>query len=280
MTTAELWLLRILCREHVADAVEQLDVALLGVLLEGRDKGPAHGARGLLGDHGVGRGLVVLGAREHDDVGGARLGLDGLVVAVVAAQRLAGEADDGRDGAAEVAARVRRDGAQRARARLGHQVGLLEHALGRVDVRQVHGRARVARVEDGREPHTRLQGPDHDIVDIVVHNVAVGLEVDGINNLVISVVLVTVQVLRLSSVAGKVEEERVVGLSALHQPLHGAYDVGLCGLLHGVGCVVGQDDHVLHLVVVSLDQKGRQIPHVVDAAAQLILLPDVVDSHQ
>jgi hypothetical protein len=40
VAAGELRLLRVLCRQLVSDAVEELDVALLGVLLEGCDKGP------------------------------------------------------------------------------------------------------------------------------------------------------------------------------------------------------------------------------------------------
>lgn len=253
VTTTELWLLRVLCSQHVADAIEQLDVALARVLLEGRDKGPAHGARGLLGNHGVGRRLVVLAAGKHDHVGRRRLGLDGLVVAVVAAQGLVGEAHDGRNDAADVAARVGRDGAQGALARLGGQVGLLEHALGRVDVGQVHGGARVARVENGRKPHAGLKRLDHNVVNVVVDNVAGRLVIDGINDLVVPIVLVAVQVLGLSSVAREMQKQRVVGLGPINQPLHGAYNVGFCGLPDGIGHVVGQDDHVLHFVIVPLN---------------------------
>jgi len=43
MAARELRTLRITRGELVADAVEQLDVALLGILLEGRHKGPGHG---------------------------------------------------------------------------------------------------------------------------------------------------------------------------------------------------------------------------------------------
>jgi hypothetical protein len=40
MATAQLWLLGILCREFVSDAVEELDVALLRILLHGGNEGP------------------------------------------------------------------------------------------------------------------------------------------------------------------------------------------------------------------------------------------------
>ena len=54
MTARELGLLGVLGLELVADAVEQLHVALLGPLLERRDERPRHGARGLGRDRRVG----------------------------------------------------------------------------------------------------------------------------------------------------------------------------------------------------------------------------------
>jgi hypothetical protein len=54
MATRQLRPLGVARGQLVADAVEQLDVALLRVLLERRDKGPRHGARGLGCDGGVG----------------------------------------------------------------------------------------------------------------------------------------------------------------------------------------------------------------------------------
>ncbi len=53
MTTAQLRLLRVLRLQLRADAVQQLDVALLRVLLERGDECPGHGAGGLAGDLGV-----------------------------------------------------------------------------------------------------------------------------------------------------------------------------------------------------------------------------------
>lgn len=47
MAARQLRLLGILGLEDVADAVEELDVALLGVRLDRRDEGPRHGAGGL-----------------------------------------------------------------------------------------------------------------------------------------------------------------------------------------------------------------------------------------
>lgn len=54
MAARELRFLRIFGREFVTDAVQQLDVALLGILLHGGDEGPRHGASGLCGNSCIG----------------------------------------------------------------------------------------------------------------------------------------------------------------------------------------------------------------------------------
>ena len=69
-------------------------------------------------------------------------------------------------------------------------------------------------------------------------------------------------------------------LGILDEPFKGPEDVGLCGLRDGIPGVVGQDDHVLALVVVVLGQEGRDVVDVVDAPPELCLLADVVDADQ
>lgn len=62
MAAGELRSLGVLARELVADVVEQLDVALLGVLLQGCYEGPRHGTRRLSSNRRVGpvvRGVEV-----------------------------------------------------------------------------------------------------------------------------------------------------------------------------------------------------------------------------
>lgn len=54
VTATQLWLLIVLALELVADAVEQLHVALVGVLLERRDESVGHGARSLTCNVGIG----------------------------------------------------------------------------------------------------------------------------------------------------------------------------------------------------------------------------------
>lgn len=62
MAAAQLRLLCILALELVADAVQQLHVALLGILLQGSDKRPGHSPSSLASD------ICVLTIREMDFV--------------------------------------------------------------------------------------------------------------------------------------------------------------------------------------------------------------------
>ncbi len=101
------------------------------------------------------RGLVVFAPREHDNVGGRRFGGDGTAVGVLASCGLLEEAHYVAGDTAKIALAVGRDDAEQTLAGLLGEVGLLEDALGGVDVGEVEGGARVARVEDGRQPYAR-----------------------------------------------------------------------------------------------------------------------------
>jgi hypothetical protein len=54
MAAGQLWLLGIFCGKLVADGIEELDVALLWVLLHGVDESPGHSAGCLGSDCRVG----------------------------------------------------------------------------------------------------------------------------------------------------------------------------------------------------------------------------------
>lgn len=62
----------------------------------------------------------------------------------------------------------------------------------------------------------------------------------------------------------------------MHRPQY----VGLCRLAHGVLLVVGQEHHVLPLVVEMAVEICAHVLHVVDAAAELSALAKVVDSDE
>jgi len=59
MATAQLRLLLVLALKLISDAVEQLHVALIGVLLQASNEGPGHGTRGFAADGSVGPTIVV-----------------------------------------------------------------------------------------------------------------------------------------------------------------------------------------------------------------------------
>lgn len=65
------------------------------------------------------------------------------------------------------------------------------------------------------------------------------------------------------------KEERIVWSSILNQPLHSADHVGLGRVHHRVLLVVGQDDHILALVIVTLNQEVGHVVNVVDATTKL-----------
>lgn len=59
----------------------------------------------------------------------------------------------------------------------------------------------MAAVEDGGEADTRREGLDDYGVDLVVDDVALCLEVDWVDDLVVSVILVAVEVLGLTAMS-------------------------------------------------------------------------------
>lgn len=138
----------------------------------------------------------------------------------------------------------------------------------------------VAGVEDGCQPAPWRQALDHDVVHHVVDDGPALLEVHRVDALVHAVDLVTVQVLLLSAMAGVVEEQRVSRSSATDQPLHSSEHVFSGRDLHGVVCVVREDDHVALHVSSPLHQERLHVSDVVDAASKCVVAADVVDADQ
>ena len=213
MAAAQLRLLSILRSELLANAVEQLHVALLRILLERGDERPGHSAGSLAGDVGVLRRLRVFAAAPHDDVCRAGLGLLGSFVGVVAAGCLLNEAHGRAGHAAKIAACIRRYDTEETLAGFFGQVGLLENALGGVDIGQIESGAGVARVEDGCQTNTGLQRLDHHTVHLVVDNVAGATEVYGVDNLVVTIFFVAVEVGSLAAVSCDCYEQLVLRYS-------------------------------------------------------------------
>lgn len=104
---------------------------------------------------------------------------------------------------------------------------------------------------------------------VIVDNVTVRPEVDRVYHLIVSIVLVSIEILSLSSVAcwqisvsfalnmekekkkrktltltRVVEKQRVVWLRALNKPVHSTDDVVPCGLRHGILRIICKEDHL------------------------------------
>jgi len=222
MTARQLRLLGILGLKHITDAVEQLDIALLGVRLESRDESPGHGTRGLGRDSCVGtaelnesvsltytkakkgnsRSLIILATTPHNDIGGRGLGPLGILIGLIATSKhRLGDSEYAAGDTPHVTAGVRANGAEKTRAGLLGEVGLLENTFGAVDVGQVHDGARVAAIEDGRQTHSSLERLDDVVVDFVVDDVPVCLVVDWVDDFVVAIFLVAVEVFGLAAVS-------------------------------------------------------------------------------
>lgn len=147
------------------------------------------------------RSLIIFTPRQHNHIRSRRPRRHSLGVRLVALGRAVEQAHALLEHAVEVALAVGRQDAEDVGSGVLGEVGLLEHALRRVDVRQVERGARVTRVEDGGQPHACGQRAHHDAVHLVVCDVPDLPEVDGVDDFVVAVVFVAVEVFGLSAVA-------------------------------------------------------------------------------
>ena len=279
MRRRQLWLLIVPPLQLVANGIKQLDVALLGILCERRDEGIRHCSRRSAGLLRVRRRLRVFTTRPHDDVGRGSLGLlVPLCCARVLVDDFFPEGHDAGNHPAHVAAEVAHSCAQQTLAGLGEEVGLFDRSLGGIHIWQIERRARVTRVENRRETASGREGAYHYIVHLVVDDMAGLLEVDGVDDFVVSVVLVAVEVFGLPAVARVMEEQGVVGLRTLYQPPHRRDDIRMRRHLAGIACVIGEDDNVVGAVSISLDQELLDVVRVVDASCESGGRADVVDA--
>jgi len=59
----------------------------------------------------------------------------------------------------------------------------------------------MARIEDGRQPHTRLQWLNHNSVHLVVDNVADLSKINRVDDFIIPVLFIAIKIFCLTSVA-------------------------------------------------------------------------------
>jgi hypothetical protein len=60
--------------------------------------------------------------------------------------------------------------------------------------------------------------------------------------------------------------------------MHRSKNVLFRRLAHGVLLIVGKDHHILTFIAKAFREVGRHVPNIVDTAAQLSALVEVVDS--
>ena len=152
------------------------------------------------GEDGGLRSLIVFTSRPHDNIRRRRLRSKCPLPRLAARSSLLEESLNGVCDTAHVPTRIRRNNTQQPLAGFLEQVGLLEHTLGAVDVRQVERGPRVAGVENGGEAHAGEEGFNHDEVHFVIDNVAGGAEVDGVDYFVVAVIFVAIEVRGLAAV--------------------------------------------------------------------------------
>lgn len=200
MAATQLRLLGIFTRQLITNAVQQLDIALLGVLPQSGDERPRHGTGGLSGNSCILTGLTVLASGPHDDIRRTCLGVLGSLVCLVAFRGLLDEAHGGGHHATHITTSVRRHDAEQALTGFLSQIRFLEHTRGRVDVREIQRGTGVTRIENRGQAHTRTQRPNQDPVHLIIDDVAGNAEVHRVDHFVIAIVLVTIEIRCLTAV--------------------------------------------------------------------------------
>ena len=135
MAAAKLWFLRILGRQLNPDAIQQLHIALLGILLQRIDESPRHGSSSFSSDRSIlpakrkkkkrsvkcfepGRNhsdlrcLGIFAARPHNHIRRRSLGLSRLLVRVIARRSLLEKAHGRIGDTAHIATSVSRNDAE------------------------------------------------------------------------------------------------------------------------------------------------------------------------
>lgn len=206
MTAAKLRLLRILALQHIANAIQELQIRLVGVLLDRRDEGPRHGTRSLRRNRRVRARLVVSATTPQDHVRWARFGPLRLLVRLVAVHRDRCELLQRAEDAARVAPGVCHAHLEEVLACFFREIRFFERALRGVYIGQIHDRARVTAVENAGHPNTGFQRGHTDGMDLVVNNMSILNVIDRVYDFVVTVVLVAIEIFCLAAMSWKSEK--------------------------------------------------------------------------
>lgn len=91
-----------------------------------------------------------------------------------------------------------------------------------------------------------------------------------------TILLITIQILRLSSMPRIMKEQTIIRLHTPHQPRHRPQHILLRRLALRVLLIIRQDHHILVPIPMVLHEVILHVVGVVDAASQLGGLPEVV----
>jgi hypothetical protein len=147
------------------------------------------------------RSLRILRTTPHDHIRRARLCSKILLPHIPTRRNLLKQPTGPAKHAGHILSRITRHNTQQALPSFFGQIGLLEHTLRAVEVREIERRATVAGVEDRSESDPWLERGYHDSVHFIVDNMACGAEVDGVDDFVVAVVFIAIQIFRLSSMS-------------------------------------------------------------------------------
>mmetsp|Transcript_24321 Transcript_24321/g.67743 ORF Transcript_24321/g.67743 Transcript_24321/m.67743 type:complete len:333 (+) Transcript_24321:367-1365(+) len=157
------------------------------------------------------------------------------------------------------------------------QVHLLLFAIGNKDVWEVKNGSGMAAVHDGSTEDSLWHGCDQGVEEVVIADLTGVVVVERDQGLVVSILLVTIVVLQLASVAGVVEEHHITWLTGSDDLLVCSKDVVVCWV--GVVAIVHQHGDVLLLESVAVLDVFFHVSNIVVAPAQLSVLSDIVDSN-
>lgn len=119
---------------------------------------------------------------------------------------------------------------------------------------------------------------DHDLMHGIINDDTSTFVVYRVDGLVKTIIFISILVLYLTAMPAVVEEVRIVGSCIVNKPLHGCDDVSTSRHASGVVLlIICESDGVLLLESISLNDKGLDVPHIIDASPKLVLLTNVVD---
>ena len=124
-----------------------------------------------------------------------------LIGLISAAKCCLGDGEQAASHASNIATSIGTNSGKQTLTSLLGKVGLLDHALGAVNIGQIHNGAGVTAIEDASQAHTSLEGLHDSIVNLIVDDVTGGLEVDGVDDLIKAVFLIAIGIFSLPTVA-------------------------------------------------------------------------------